>query len=175
MRLGFFLRQDSGGDLLVNPGVVVGQPRELPVAVEVRAAVAHVRKRENLPVEQARDDRRAHALQPRLRGHRRHDAFVGFLDRHGKTIAVEVKLMVVLEGPRRFFLLPGRGDELLDRVHGDLGRHFSGRVSAHAVGDDEETFVSHVPRKRVLVVLALPADVGDTERFDPRHVTPRLP
>ena len=168
MRLRLVLRQDAGGDLLVDPRVVVGQARELPVAEEIGAAVADVGEREDLLVQEAGDDGRPHSLQPRLRGDGGHDALVGLLDRDREPVAVEVEGVVVLERPGRLFLLARRGDELADRLDGDPRRDLAGRVPAHAVGDDEETVVQ-VERERVLVVLALAADVGQPERLDGRH------
>ena len=168
VRLGLFLGQDSGRHLLVDPRVVVRETRERSSAEEVRAAVAHVGEREDLFVEEAGDDGRAHPLQPRLRGDRGHHALVGLLDRDGQPVAVEVELVVVLEGPRRFFLLAGRGDELADRLDRDLGGDLACGVAAHAVGDDEEA-LGRVEGERILVVLALPPDVGQAERVDPGH------
>ena len=168
MRLGLFLRQDAGGDLLVDPGVVVGQTRELAVAVEVRAAVAHVREREKLLVQEAGHDRGAHSLQPRLRGDGRHHALVGLLDGDGEAVAVEIELVVVLERPGRFFLLTRGCDEFADRLDRDLGGDFARGVPAHAVRHDEESF-GFVEGVRVLVVLALLPDVRQPERFDRSH------
>ena len=148
MGLGLVLRQDSGGDLLVDPGVVVGQARQLAGAIEVGPAVADVSEREDLLVEEAGDDGRAHALEPRLRGDRRHDALVGLLDRDRQPVAVEEELVVVLERPGRLFLLARRGDELADGLDGDLGRDLAGGVSAHAVGDDEEALGPRPGRRR---------------------------
>jgi hypothetical protein len=52
----------------------------------------------------------------------------------------------------------GFGDECLNRIDGDAGRDFTGDVTAHAVGDHEQTeigartvavFVAAAPQARV--------------------------
>jgi hypothetical protein len=59
----------------------------------------------------------------------------------------------------------GVDDELGDGVDGDLGRRSPGGVAAHAIGDQEELgLVSD--EERVLVVLPLPAHVGQSDRFE---------
>ncbi len=148
--------------------MVIGQARELPVAEEVGPAVPHVGQRNDLFVQEAGDDGRAHSLEPRLRRDRRHDPLVGLLDRDGEAVAVESELVVVLEGPGRFLFLPGRRDELADRFDRDLGGDLAGRVPAHSVGHDEEAF-GDVHREGVLVVLALAADVGQAVGLDRGH------
>jgi hypothetical protein len=55
----------------------------------------------------------------------------------------------------------GVQDELGDRVDGDARGDLAGRVAAHAVRDEEELGLAR-DEKRILVVLPLAADVGET-------------
>jgi hypothetical protein len=69
-----------------------------------------------------------------------------------------LRLHLEVAGPRHVFV--GRGaEELGDRLGGEAARHVARAVPAHAVGHEEELVLVH-DGAAVLVVVALPTDVG---------------
>ena len=108
------LAEDAGVDLLLDPGMVVGQAPQLSVPEQIGAAVADVDERRAIGVEEGRHDRRAHAFQlgPVLDG--THDLLVRFLDRRRQSVPFDGHPAVEAEGPRALVLLLGGGDIFLN-------------------------------------------------------------
>ena len=149
-------RDHAALDLLVHPGVVARELGELAVAPEVDAAVPHVADVGDVAVHEHRGHGGGHALVFRLLPGGLEHLAVGVADRGLQPVAVVGDVLVEAEGPGDLLVAPGEADELVDRVHRDLGGDLPRGVAAHAVGHHEELLLG-VQEERVLVPLALPA------------------
>ena len=159
------LGDGAGLELRGDQGVVLGEPVALAVAHQVHAAVAHVADDALVAAEHQAHERGAHAALGRVgRGHAV-DVRAGALD--GRLHQRRGRGARLRRGWRRAEVLQhaaGWRDVLPDDLDGPRAGDLARRVTAHAVGDDVEAR-ARVDQHRVFVVLALPADVGEAERF----------
>src|SRR5258706_2721450 len=109
--------------------------------------------------EQHAHERRSHALEIAPLGDRIQDPLIGEANGRLEPVRGDGEVRVVLVGPRDLGILARRGDEIGDRVDGNSGGDFAGRVATHPVGDEEEVVLRN-DGEAVLVVLALASDVG---------------
>ena len=160
MAAGLVGRDHPALDLLVHPGVVARELGEHSLAEEVDPAVSHVAEVGHVAVHQHRRHRSGHPLVLGLLPGGLEHLAVRVADRGLQAVAVVGDALVEAEGPGDLLVAAGETDELVDRVHRDLGGHLPGRVAAHAVGHHEQLLLG-VQEQAVLVPFSLPADVAD--------------
>jgi hypothetical protein len=130
-------------DQRLDPGVVLGDLLDPPVAQQVAAGVTDVDEAEPSARAQQRGERRAHPVERRVALDHGAEVFVGLGDRAREPVEQV--------GPGR--VLVERGERRHDHRRGDL----AGDRAADAVGDDEQPW----PGVRgVLVAFAEQPDVG---------------
>ncbi len=141
-------REHAGVDLLLDPGVVGGELVQLAVAEEIGPRVADVRDGEAavVPGEGEGGEGGAHAGQRRVALGGLEDGAVGGGD-GGAEAGVERGVDV-------------RSSHLArQHLHRQPARHLACRVSAHPVGNAEESLLN-VEKVRVLVLGTAEAGVG---------------
>ena len=127
---------------------------ELAVPQQIRPAVPHLPDQEPVPEERQRRNGGAHPALVVLRKRALKDGAIGGAD--GK--AHPLGHLLVVQPQQRAHLA---GND----AHGHLTRHLPGRVTAHAVGDDEHPLVGN-HEEVVLIPRSDDADVGPARAGD---------
>src|SRR5947209_6134924 len=142
---------------------MIGRGRmQLAAPPEIAAAVADPAEPRPLLAHQAADEGGPHAPLAAGRTGGRFgglaDALVGPLRSDLQEVRAFVLAAVVAEGPGGVGIV-GDLEEPLDGVDADARGDFAGLVPSHAVADDGDAMLRQ-KQKRVLVVVALAADIG---------------
>jgi hypothetical protein len=125
----------AGRERIRKPGVVAGQLQQFATVPAINAAVPHAGEDGVAIPREDGGDRRAHA-----------GVVLATFGRRQNVIVRQAN--GVLEADRGILLAPG--DELLNGLDRQVGCHFAGIVSPHAIGDDEEPCLE-INEQRVLV------------------------
>ncbi len=134
---------------------------EAVAAQAIHARVADVRDRHAIVVEQARDQRRAHAFALRLGLRGLIDDFVRAVDRVAKHDRLAHEAGAGLDVAAAF-AFAGFGDEVDDGLHRDAAGDFARVVATHAVGEDPQADV-RPGADRIFVVVSDLADISDLD------------
>jgi hypothetical protein len=121
-----------------RPRVIAGQLDQLAIAGQIHPAVADVRDRHRAVGHQRRHDRRAHAGVVVV--------VLGFAEYspirevHGgpKPVRVERQVRIDAVRPGVLLVLAGPSNKARHGFHGEPGRHLTGGVPSHPVGDDQQ-------------------------------------
>ncbi len=130
-------------DQRLHPAVIMGESFQLAVAEEVGPAVADVGQAEFDPVEHGPGEGGAHPVEVGIGLDEIGDPVVGLVDRAGEHF--------------EHLLALSRRVDALDGVDRDRRSKITGRRTAHAVGDHQQTTTGEAG---VLVVLPDQADLG---------------
>ena len=114
-----------------------------------------LRERHVRPFGHRGDDRRPHPGVVGVRLRFTEDAAVGNLHRRHQPVRRERQLRIDAERPGEIVAVGAHLHERMQRVDGEMRRHFAGVVAAHPVGDDQQTEL-RIPEQRILVGLARP-------------------